>query len=242
MVSGATVTSDGYLQSLQSALDQAGPVTAAAGGDASDALRRPLMGMPISLALRGRHADDDAGARRLGRRRWPSCARSTGYSAPTGPTPSSPGSAAGEIDVADCPPEVAEVLALGARRPSASSGGAFASCRPGRDGAPCSTRAGWSRAGPSERAAEPLRACRTPTSACPPAVTWSAAPSTRTPPPWRIGIEDPRDPRRLVAVVPVRDRGGGHLRHRPPRRSTWSTRAPAGRPTGVASVTVVADS
>ena len=43
-----------------------------------------VMGMPISLALRGRHADDDARAGRLGRGDGRRCARSTGSSAPTG--------------------------------------------------------------------------------------------------------------------------------------------------------------
>ena len=56
MVSGATVTSVGYQQSLQSALDQAGAVSVT-----QPTVRRRVehvMGLPVSLALRGRHADD----------------------------------------------------------------------------------------------------------------------------------------------------------------------------------------
>ncbi len=59
--------------------------------------------------------------------------------------------------------------------------------------------------------------------------------------PWRIGVEDPRDPSRTVAVIPVHHGAvatsgtahrGDHLRH-----------AVTGlAPTGVASVTVVHDS
>ena len=105
---------------------------------------------------------------------------------------------------ADCPPEVAEVLALG-EQAERESGGAFASvcrapdggtrARPERRGEGLGRRAGRRRA---------ARPGRTPTSASPPAATWSAARSTPAAAPWRIGVEDPHDPQRLVAVVPVR--------------------------------------
>ena len=115
------------------------------------------MGMPISLALRGRHADDDAAPARLGRGDGRAAARSTGSSAPTAPTRSSPGSAAASSTLADCPPEVAEVLALGEPR-RAQSGGAFDVRRPGPDGGrvldPSGVVKGWA----VERAAAPLRA------------------------------------------------------------------------------------
>jgi thiamine biosynthesis lipoprotein len=60
-------------------------------------------------------------------------------------------------------------------------------------------------------------------------------------PPWRIGIEDPRAPRRLVAVVPmetgaVATSGSAH-------RGAHIVDARTGRPpSGIASVTVVAAS
>ena len=115
-----------------------------------------VMGMPISLALRGRHADDARG-RGAGRDAMATCARSTGSSAPTAPTPSSRGSAAARSTLADCPPEVAEVLALGEAAP-AQSGGAFDVRRPGPDGRrvldPSGVVKGWA----VERAAEALRA------------------------------------------------------------------------------------
>ena len=104
------------------------------------------MGMPVSLALRGRHADDDRGGRAWDRVRRRCCARSTGSSAPTARTPCVSRLGRGEVGVGDCPPEVAEVLALGeqARR---ESGGAFDVRRPDRTATACSTRAASSRAG-----------------------------------------------------------------------------------------------
>ena len=54
----------------------------------------------------------------------------------------------GEIDVADCPPEVAEVLALG-ERARLESGGAFDVAGAAPRAARSSTPAAWSRAGPS---------------------------------------------------------------------------------------------
>ena len=77
-----------------------------------------VMGMPVSLALRGRHADDAAARDGPGSGASPSCARSTGSSAPTARTRRSPGSARGEIDLADCPAEVAR----GARTRRAGAG------------------------------------------------------------------------------------------------------------------------
>ena len=114
MVSGATVTSDGYIQSLQSALDQAEPVTVDRLPPSARYVEH-VMGMPISLALRGRHADDDRG-----RAAW---ARCDGRAARGRPglqhlprrLRASPGWAAARSTLADCPPEVAEVLALGER-------------------------------------------------------------------------------------------------------------------------------
>ena len=198
-----------------------------------------IMGMPISLALRGRHTSDGAAlsawADVVARLREVDLVFSTyrehSYISRLG---------RGEITVAECPPEVGEVLALGetARQ---ESGGAFDVWRPGLDGAmvldPSGVVKGWA----VERASAPLRAlpatdfclsaggdmlCRTTN----PAGT-----------PWRIGIEDPADPTRVLAVVPVFDgavatsgtsRRGQHLvdarTHRPP--------------SGVASVTVVARS
>ena len=197
-----------------------------------------VMGMPISLALRGRHTDDAAAQAAWGQTmavlravdRVFSTYRADSAVCRFG---------RGEIELADCPDEVAEVIALGlvAER---DSGGAFAIWRPGPDGAlfdPSGVVKGWA----VERAAAALRelpdtdfclsaggdlACRT------------LDPDGRG---WRIGIEDPHDPRRVVAVVPV---GTGAVAtsgaaHRGQHVVDGRTGLP---PAGVASVTVVAAS
>ena len=90
------------------------------------------MGMPISLALRGRHTDDAAAHRAwdavMGSLREADRVFST-YRADSYVSRL----ARGEIELADCPPEVAEVLALG-ERARVESGGAFDVRRPGADG------------------------------------------------------------------------------------------------------------
>ena len=81
------------------------------------------MGLPVSLALRGRHADDELARRRLAARRRPaargrprfSTYREDSWISRLG---------RGEVGVEDCPPEVAEVLALG-EQARHESGGAF---------------------------------------------------------------------------------------------------------------------
>jgi thiamine biosynthesis lipoprotein len=198
-----------------------------------------IMGMPISLALRGRHTDDgealSAWADVVARLREVDLVFSTyrehSYISRLG---------RGEITVADCPPEVAEVLVLGEAARQESSG-AFNVWRPGVDGTlsldPSGVVKGWA----VERAAEPLRAlpgtdfclsaggdmlCRTAN----PAGT-----------PWRIGIEDPTDPRRIVAVVPVHS--GAIATSGTSRRGQHLVDARNHRtPSGVASVTVLARS
>jgi thiamine biosynthesis lipoprotein len=198
-----------------------------------------VMGMPISLALRGRHATDrralaawaevlevlrevdrvfstyraDSAVSRLGR---------------------------GELALADCPPEVAEVLALGAAAEEAS-GGAFAVRRAGPGGAvvldPSGVVKGWA----AERAAAALRALPD-TDFC---LSAGGDLLCRTldpgAPPWRIGIEDPHDPSRLLAVVPVHT--GAVATSGTAHRGAHLVDARTGRrPLGVASVTVVAAS
>jgi thiamine biosynthesis lipoprotein len=196
------------------------------------------MGMPISLALRGRHRDD-----RAARAAWAEVMTvlrdvdrvfST-YRADSAVTRLR----RGEIGVEDCPPEVAEVLALGeaAERQSA---GAFSVWRPGPEGRvldPSGVVKGWA----VERAAASLRVlpetdfclsaggdltCRT--------LDPDAAP-------WRIGVEDPADPRRILAVLPVCT--GAVATSGTAHRGHHLVDARTGRPpSGVASVTVVAGS
>jgi thiamine biosynthesis lipoprotein len=190
-----------------------------------------VMGMPISLALRGRHAADDAahGAwaeamaalhdvdRVFSTYRDDSCISRLGR---------------GEITVEDCPPEVAEVLTLGelARE---QSGGAF-DVRRGGVLDPSGVVKGWA----VERAAKPLRALAD-TDFC---LSAGGDLVCRTvdleTPAWRIGIEDPQAPDRVVAVVPVRN--GAVATSGTVHRGAHLVDARTGLvPEGVASVTVV---
>ena len=191
------------------------------------------MGMPISLALRGRHADD-----RYGEAAW-ARALATLHEADRVFSTYRPDSHVcrldrGEVTVADCPPEVGEVLALG-ELARLQSHGAF-DVR--RDGVldPSGVVKGWA----VERASRPLVALPD-TDVCLSAggdlVCRVAGPDS---PDWRIGIEDPRDPSRVVAVVPVRT--GAVATSGRAHRGDHVVDARTGLvPDGVASVTVVHD-
>jgi FAD:protein FMN transferase len=198
-----------------------------------------VMGMPISLALRGRHTDDaaaqlawagvmavlreadrvfstyraDSDVSRLGR---------------------------GEIGLEDCAPEVAEVLALAAAATRDSSG-AFGVWLPGPDGRPALDPSGVVKGWAADRAAGPLRELAG-TDFCLSAggdLTCRTLDPDGTP--WRIGVEDPADPRRVLAVVPVFT--GAVATSGTAHRGQHLVDARTGRPPeGVASVTVVAGS
>jgi thiamine biosynthesis lipoprotein len=192
-----------------------------------------VMGMPVSLALRGRHADD-AQARAA----WAEAMATLDDVDKVFSTYRSDSAVSrlgrAEVTVDECPPEVAEVLALGdlARH---RSGGAF-DIRYGGVLDPSGVVKGWA----AERAARPLRHLAD-TDVClsvgGDVVCHVADPHGA---PWRIGVEDPHDPTRVVAVVPVR-RGAvatSGLVH----RGAHVVDARNGRaPSRVASVTVVAD-
>jgi thiamine biosynthesis lipoprotein len=195
-----------------------------------------VMGMPISLALRGRHVDDaradsawhdalgilEEADRTFSTYRPDSVISRLGR---------------GELDLDDCPPDVLEVLELGeqARRESA---GAFDVWRPGPDGRPLLDPSGVVKGWAVERAAHALDMLPA-TDFCLSAggdmVCHTVLPDA---PDWRIGIEDPHDPQRVVAVVPVRNGAvaTSGLAHRGAHiidARTGST------PTRIASVTVV---
>ncbi|NYJ07316.1 FAD:protein FMN transferase [Petropleomorpha daqingensis] len=198
-----------------------------------------VMGMPISLALRGRHTDDAAA-----RAAWAevmislrevdrvfSTYRADSYVSLLN---------AGELELEDCPVEVAEVLALGdlAR---IGSGGAFDIRRPGPDGErvldPSGVVKGWA----VERAARVL-ADLADTDHCLSAggdlTCLTVDPDGR---PWRVGVEDPADPRRILAVVPVFS--GAVATSGTAHRGQHLVDARTGLPpVGVASVTVIAGS
>jgi thiamine biosynthesis lipoprotein len=198
-----------------------------------------VMGLPISLAIRGRHAADAAG-----RTAWAEVMDSLRAADEMFSTyrPESVVSrlGRGELTLADCPPEVAEVMELG-EEASRSSGGAFSVHRPGPDGRAVLDPSGVVKGWAAERASEALRALPD-TDFCLSAggdlVCRTVDPASR---PWRIGIEDPRDPRRLVAVVPVHT--GAVATSGSAHRGQHVVDARTGRPpSGIASVTVVADS
>ncbi|TCO50454.1 thiamine biosynthesis lipoprotein [Kribbella antiqua] len=190
-----------------------------------------VMGMPIGLALRGRHTSDaqahQAWSKALAILRDADRVFST-Y------RPDSYISRLnrGEIQVADCPPEVAEVLNLGeqARR---ESGDAFNVRRSGALD-PSGVVKGWA----VERAAQAL-AKLAGTDYCLSAggdmTCHVASPDS---PAWRIGIEDPHHLNTVAAVVPIRNGAiaTSGLKH----RGNHITDARTGMtPTAVASVTVV---
>jgi thiamine biosynthesis lipoprotein len=198
-----------------------------------------VMGMPISLALRGRHRDDAAA-----RAAWAQVMTTlrevdrvfSTYR--TGSAISRLGR--GEIGVEDCPPEVAEVLALGAAA-ERESGGAFSIRLPRRDGGTVLDPSGVVKGWAAERAAAALRELDD-TDYCLSAggdLTCRVLDPEGAP--WRIGIENPADPRRLLAVLPlftgaVATSGTAH-------RGQHLVDARTGRPpAGVAQVTVVAGS
>jgi FAD:protein FMN transferase len=154
-----------------------------------------VMGLPISLALRGRHTHDDeadaAWAAALGTLRAADRTFST-YREDSVVA----AIRRGELAVADAPADVAEVLAIAARTQRATDG-AFSVWRPDLD--PSAVVKGWAvqRASAALRALDDTDFCL---SAGGDMVCRAAAGA-----PWRIGIEDPRDPARILAVVPVTD-------------------------------------
>jgi thiamine biosynthesis lipoprotein len=197
-----------------------------------------LMGMPISLALRGRHVDDDA-AHDAWRRCLESLRRVDAVFSTYRDDSFISRLNRGEVTVCDGPSEVREVLDLGeqARR---ESGGAFDVRRRAGDGTTRLDTDGVVKGWAVQRASAAF-ADLPDTDFCLSAggdMVCHVADDTR--PAWRIGIEDPRHSRTLAATVEVR-RGAvatsGHA-----HRGRHVVDARTGEvPTAVGSVTVVAD-
>lgn len=198
-----------------------------------------VMGMPISLALRGPGAtlpaaqdawtavmDELAAVDRVFSTYRPdSCISRLGRR---------------EIDLGDCPSEVAEVLALG-RRAEVESDGAFSIMLPDGTGRrrldPSGVVKGWAVQRASAHLAE-LPDTDFCLSAGGDLVCRVVDPER---PAWRIGIENPQDPSQVLAVVPVRTGAvaTSGTAHRGQHLLDPRTGAPADGP---ASVTVIADS
>ena len=197
-----------------------------------------VMGMPISLALRGRHAaDDDARAAwqavlddlRAADRIFSSYRPDSAVSR----------LARGELHLDECPPEVGEVLDL-AERARRGSGGAFSAYRPGPDGADVLDPSGVVKGWAVEQAAAALRALDD-TAFCISAGGDVLCHTGAGESPWRIGVEDPHDTTRVLAVVPLRQ--GAVATSGTAHRGAHLVDARSGRaPAGIASVTVIARS
>ena len=188
-----------------------------------------VMGLPISLALRGRHLYDEHAKRAWSEAlevlreadRVFSTYRADSYISRLN---------RGELDVADCPPEVGEVVALGEQARIESFGAFDVRRSAGLD--PSGVVKGWA----VERAARALDQLAD-TDYCLSAggdMTCRAAGLDD----WRVGIEDPHDPGKLAAVVPIRNgaiatSGLNHRGNHITDARTGST------PTALASVTVV---
>lgn len=195
-----------------------------------------VMGMPVSVALRGRHARTPAGCaawravitelrdvdRVFSTYRDDSVINRLGR---------------GELTLEQCPVEVAEVMELG-RQAERRSGGAFSVHLPGPDGRLRLDASGVVKGWAVQRAARFFSSLAD-TDFCFSAGgdiichTTGAAGD-----PWRIGIEHPHDPRSLIAVVPVR--AGAVATSSTAHRGHHLLDARTGRPVqGVASVTVI---
>ncbi len=189
------------------------------------------MGMPVSLALRGRHTDDDAADTA-----WTAVLASLRETDGVFSTYRADSVVAairrGELALADAPPLVHEVLAIAARAERASDG-AFSVWRPELD--PSGVVKGWA----VERAATALRSLAD-TDFCLSAGGDMICRATHGDP-WRIGIEDPHDSARVLAVVPIHD--GAVATSGTAHRGAHVVDARTGAaPDTVAQVTVVARS
>ncbi|TNM68136.1 FAD:protein FMN transferase [Streptomyces sp. NP160] len=193
--------------------------------------------MPISLALRGRHNHDalaqDAWRAVMDQLRWADTVFSTyredSWVSRLG---------RGEVSLDACPPEVAEVLAIG-EQAERDSGGAFSVHLPGPDGRrrldPSGVVKGWA----VQRAAAALRALPETDHCLSAGGDMTCLTTDPDADPWRVGVEDPRDPTRVVAVVPVFS--GAVATSGTAHRGQHLLDARTGlAPQGVASVTVVA--
>jgi thiamine biosynthesis lipoprotein len=149
--------------------------------------------------------------------------------------------ARGELSLDDCPAEVAEVLALG-REAERQSGGAFSTTLPMANGHrrldPSGVVKGWAahRASRFLRELDDTDFCL---SAGGDVVCHTSSAADRAP--WRIGIENPHNPKALIAVVPIRS--GAVATSGTTHRGSHLVDPRTGRPPrGIASVTVIGHS
>lgn len=193
-----------------------------------------VMGMPISLALRGRHVRDAeaqaAWSRVVTELRWVNLVFST-----WNPRSVISRYGRGELRLEDCPPEVAEVIALG-ERAEVESEGAFSINRSGVFD-PTGVVKGWA----VERAARHLHALAATNFCLSAGGDLLCHSRTEDGEPWLIGIEDPADPGRIIARVPLYS--GAVATSGTAHRGEHLTDARTGAsPTGLRSVSVICPS
>ena len=206
---------------------------------ATDAISRrveQVMGMPISLALRGRHAHDERGEAA-----WQAALEVLDEAdhmfSPYRDDSVVSRLARHELTPAECPEEVREVLALG-ERAREQSGGAFDVRRPSPGGGTVLDPSGVVKGWAVDRAARAFDVLPD-TDVCLSAGGDLVCRTVMTGSPgWRIGIEHPHDPATVVAVVPVRN--GAVATSGLAHRGAHIVDARSGRtPAELASVTVV---
>ena len=189
------------------------------------------MGTAVSLALRGLHEDDEQATAA-----WTAAMASLREAEEVFSTYRSDSWISrlnrGEVTVLDCPPEVGGVLDLGecARK---ASGGAFDVWRDGLLD-PSGVVKGWA----VQRAAAVLESLGR-TDHCLSVGGDMVCRAAGSSAPWRVGIEDPHDPSKVLAVVPVRR--GAVATSGSAHRGSHIVDARTGEAPGrLASVTVVA--
>ena len=198
-----------------------------------------VMGLPVTLALRGRHTTDERADAA-----WTRVIESLREADRTFSTYRDDSEVSrinrGELRLDDASTDVREVLTLGAEA-KRESGGAFdvwrSDDRGGRWLDPSGVVKGWA----VERAAavlEDLDSTDFCLSAGGDMVCRTVVPAAE---PWRIGLEDPHDPRQLMGVVPIMN--GAIATSGTTHRGQHLVDARTGHaPVGVASVTVVTTS
>ena len=162
-----------------------------------------VMGMPISLAMDGRHARTPAGERA-----WADAFASLQEADSVFSTYWEDSVISrlgrGAIALDDCPEVVHEVLAL-AEVARAESGGAFDVWRKGPDGVIALDPSGIVKGWAVDRAADYLRQLDETDFCLSAGGDMVCATARAESPDWRVGIEDPRDPAQVLAAVPIRN-------------------------------------
>jgi FAD:protein FMN transferase len=194
-----------------------------------------VMGLPVTLALRGRHVDDEPA-----RQAWAAVLAELRHADRVFSTYRSDSAVsrvnAGELTLAECPAEVSEVLGL-AEVAQAQSDGYFTVWLP-RDGGTVLDPSGVVKGWALQRASAVLDGLDGTDSCLSGGGDMVCRVRESAGAPWRIGVEDPHDPQRVLSVVELRN--GAIATSAATHRGHHVLDPFTGRPPqGVASVTVV---